>query len=627
MKPSLLGLITTAALSFSALAEPLLTEAFSYPEGPLVSGAAGAWISHSGTADQVDVVAGALQLTEAEGEDVSVRLPGEAYTAAGGTPLFARFTFTLVGLPAGTGGYFAHFRDLGNGFRGRVFVSSVGAAPGAYRLGVGYAGNAANYFPTDLATNTPYTALLKLDLAAGTAALWLEPTAEADPSVVSSDAGSAIAVSTFAFRQSTSSGNGMGRLQVDDLKVATTFAEALDRSLPPPTAPTISVPPASVTVVAGGSVTLTVGVTGSGPLTLAWEKETAPGLWEVIPGANSAALMLPNVQLSDATQYRVRVTYAQGFVLSEPATLTVQADPGTPVSPIVELRARLDPATLTPTNTVQLYGVEGVVTTHVNLTGAANSFFYLQDATAGIAVFVSGGAGVVPPAGARVRVVGPLGHFGGLLQLNLRATEPAHRVEVLSTGNELPAAVPLDYAWPRVPAPVGDAGVVSAEANEGRLVIVTNVLLDVTVPTFSSGSNVTLTDAAEASRTFTLRVDARVLELIGQPKPVGPTTIIGVLSQFTTGPAFTGGGGYQLLPSRRADVFASGPPTPIHATAELTPTHLNLTWTGPLGATYSVWRRVTAAGPFEPLATDLTTPAFTEALADRPQAFYQITSP
>ncbi len=319
-----------------------------------------------------------------------------------------------------------------------------------------------------------------------------------------------------------------------------------------PIAAAIVTPPQSRTNFVGTTASLTVNASGTQPLTFAWEKEVNPGEWQAVNGGVNSTLTLANVQLTDAGKYRVRVANDQGSAVSDPAELTVQEDPSSVVSTIAQLRAKVDPVTLTPADTTALYKAEGIVTTRINLTGTADAFFYFQDATGGIGVFVRGGAGAVPPAGAQVRVTGPLGHFNGLLELNLVATTATHKVETLSTGNPLPEPVPLNYGWPTTASAVDDPGVIDAELNEARLVIATNVLIDATSPTFTSGSNVTLTDAADPARTFTLRVDSRVLDIIGQQKPGGPATIVGVLSQFDSSDPRAGG--YQLLPTRYADI-------------------------------------------------------------------------
>src|SRR5688500_5955829 len=82
------------------------------------------------------------------------------------------------------------------------------------------------------------------------------------------------------------------------------------------------------------------------------------------------------------------------------------------ITPISTLRTMVD-ANYLPSDTTTLFTVEGIVTTHTNLTTSGHSQFYMQDNTAGIAVFVENSATNRPTAGTRVRVTGPMGHFNG----------------------------------------------------------------------------------------------------------------------------------------------------------------------------------------------------------------------
>jgi hypothetical protein len=98
------------------------TEEFSYENGPLVTGSAGNWTTHSGTADQMQVVDGQASVKINEGEDVS-RSTGQVIPE-GGSWYFATkirvvdqrsdpLTQTI------NTNYFMHFKDEGT-FRFRT---------------------------------------------------------------------------------------------------------------------------------------------------------------------------------------------------------------------------------------------------------------------------------------------------------------------------------------------------------------------------------------------------------------------------------------------------------------------------------------------------------------------------
>lgn len=89
-----------------------------------------------------------------------------------------------------------------------------------------------------------------------------------------------------------------------------------------PTPPAIVTQPASQTVVAGQTASLTVGTIGAAPMTYQWKLNGVN-----IPGATSKTLTLADVYYSDAGSYTVGITNAQGFTNSQVATLTVLAPP------------------------------------------------------------------------------------------------------------------------------------------------------------------------------------------------------------------------------------------------------------------------------------------------------------
>lgn len=226
------AVIALAAAVFAAAdvdAAVVKDDTFTYANGPLTTVSAGTWANHSGTALQVDVAGNAVNLTGAETEDVNTTLSGAPYTS--GT-LYAGLDFNLSALPAGTGNYFAHFKDTTNsGFRGRVFATIVGAGAGTYRIGI--ADTTASYvtIATDLSLNSSHRFVVAINTATGKSTLYLDSPTETG-GLVATDATTALAISTFAFRQSIASGNSMGTMVVDNLKVATTYAET---AIPEPT--------------------------------------------------------------------------------------------------------------------------------------------------------------------------------------------------------------------------------------------------------------------------------------------------------------------------------------------------------------------------------------------------------
>ncbi len=97
--------ITAIAIVCQSQAIVLLQDDFSYADGSLVANSGGNWTTTSGTAGQVDVAGGVLNLTQAESEDVNRTFASQASGS-----LFAGVNVNFSGLPSGTGGYFMHFR-------------------------------------------------------------------------------------------------------------------------------------------------------------------------------------------------------------------------------------------------------------------------------------------------------------------------------------------------------------------------------------------------------------------------------------------------------------------------------------------------------------------------------------
>jgi uncharacterized protein GlcG (DUF336 family) len=529
----------------------VLSDPFSYADGPITNVSGGIWVHHSGnTLGEVDVSGGRLNLTDKESEDVNALLAGQPYSATSATVLYARFTVNFNDLPSGpNGGYFAHFKDAGTGFRCRIFAATV-VPNGTYRLGIASAsGVATNMIPTDLSLNTTYTVVARLVVSNAVSTIWLNPTAESDPSVSAADTGSPVAVTAFAFRQAS----GIGSLAVGNLVVGTSIADVIATGN---MAPAITTQPQSQTVLVGANVSFTVAVTGSEPLSYQWQFNDS-----ALTGETNAALALNNVVTNHAGRYWAVVSNAAGSATSEVAVLTVQLPSPPTIASLDSLRLLVDNFNYRPTDTTNLYTAEGIVTTHVNLTGpGTNVLFYFQDDTAGMAVFWYGGVNqFIPKPGDRVRVTAPLGHFNGLLQFMPNVSKTSHSVALISANNPLPPASSLVFGWQSDPAVI--------DPQEGKYMVASNVFLDLDTPIFPpapSGGNVNMTN--ESGEVFVLRIDPRT-DIAGQVKPATAVTIFGVLGQYDTSDPRTGG--YQLIPTRFADILSAAKAPTIRFTNRL----------------------------------------------------------
>jgi pectate lyase len=91
---------------------------------------------------------------------------------------------------------------------------------------------------------------------------------------------------------------------------------------PAPSAPVLTVPPASQSVEPGQDVSFFVLPDGTWPFAYQWLKDGVP-----IAGATEPALSLQDVEVSAAGEYTVQVSNAAGSVTSGPATLIIVANP------------------------------------------------------------------------------------------------------------------------------------------------------------------------------------------------------------------------------------------------------------------------------------------------------------
>jgi endonuclease/exonuclease/phosphatase family metal-dependent hydrolase len=306
--------LLSATLSGAAL---LLSDSFSYPDGPLVTAVGSPWTTYSGTSGQVKVVADRIFLSKANSEDVHAVLLGQPYASTSGAILYVSFKINYTNLPSSSGSYFAEFKDGGTGFRARIFAQTAGAASGAFRIGIANAGTSPSaVFDADLLTNTDYTIVARLAVSNVVSTLWLNPTAETDPGVTATDTMSALTITSYGFREDGSSGT-IGNFFIDDLRVGTTFPDVVTNATPLER-PAIVSQPQNQTVTNGANVTFSVIATGTPPLAYQWQLNNTN-----LPGATSSNLTLTGVTFAQAGFYSIVITNVLGSAGSDPFVLSV----------------------------------------------------------------------------------------------------------------------------------------------------------------------------------------------------------------------------------------------------------------------------------------------------------------
>ena len=99
-------------------------------------------------------------------------------------------------------------------------------------------------------------------------------------------------------------------------------------------APTVTLPPASQSVVVGNGVSFTIGTAGTGPISVQWRVNgTNLVNGDGISGATTTTLTLANVQAAQAGNYSAAITNSVGGSLSTNALLTVLLPPTITVQP------------------------------------------------------------------------------------------------------------------------------------------------------------------------------------------------------------------------------------------------------------------------------------------------------
>jgi len=336
-------------------------------------------------------------------------------------------------------------------------------------------------------------------------------------------------------------------------------------------APTVVLDVHNTNAYVGRTISLTVVASGSNPLSYQWyypNLNTSLADNGHVSGSTSSTLILNNVVTNDTGNYQVVITNASGSITSSIALVTVKVPIATNIAYIRTLQDNVNWA---PVDTTNLYTVQGTVTTYINETsGTANGEFYIQDDTGGIAVFVVGNNNI-PDAGSLVQVTGPIGQFKGLLELSLTNSNPDHSVSILGS-NPLPAPSLFNFA--------SATDIPYMEAHEGSLIVVSNVFLGSTNTAFTANASVTMTNLSGV--VFTLFINARQTDVIGQLIPAFAASITGVLGQFVAAAPFTTG--YELDVNLAANIVPGTPPTivpSIPLNIQLSGNNVVLTWEDP----------------------------------------------
>jgi len=409
-----------------------------------------------------------------------------------------------------------------------------------------------------------------------------------------------------------------------------------------PTGLAFTTQPASKGAPIGGSITLAAAVSGTGPLTYQWNFNGAPltdgqpvtgqaGDISIVTGSQTPTLTVSKLSTNETGDFTVTVSttaaVSPNSITSGNAHITV--NPPVPVN-ISFLRSLEDPTTWQATNTSDVFAITGVITTFTNITSGTTASYYIQDATAGINLFITGDASFRPTMGDIVTASGTMSSFNNTLELIIDSTNPYQTYSIIGHTNFLPA--PLVFAPYSL---TNNPGFMETNA-EGRVVMLTNVGFNgnLTLPAASTDLFVT-----NANGIFDIRFNSTIDQDTASKTLAGrfAYSLTGVLTQFKSGTTYANSV-YELNVTRFSDIVTNPPPAPL-VNATISAGQITLNWeavpyvtnyAAPGPYAYTVQAASDVNGPYTPVASGLTfsttNATYSEALSAGPK-FYRVSVP
>lgn len=379
--------------------------------------------------------------------------------------------------------------------------------------------------------------------------------------------------------------------------------------------------PVSQTTYRGQTATLTTTVLSPGNIYYTWYSNNVVISSTQLPSGaqsddgQSSSYVLNNAQTNFSATYKVAVTNdtsATGIV-STNAVLTI-LNPAQPT--IAYLRTLVDPgngyiATNSPPSIP--YQVTGTITTYTNVTSGDTASYYLQDGTAGIDLFVTGGSTFRPAQGDVVTVIGVLSSYTFGLELDVDATAgsalPYTSVTDTGTTNALPAPISIGF----------DIATNLDNLNynlQGSLVKLSGVYFGTNagavVPT---NANYTITVTNGSGQSFKLSFFQYDQNTWSQTLPVYATSVTGALYGWSTNSY------YSVAVTRFADIVAGSPPV-ILGVSRSGGNNITFTWND---ASYSLQSAANVLGTYNTISGATT--GFSTNTASHPTMFYRLYHP
>jgi hypothetical protein len=335
------------------------------------------------------------------------------------------------------------------------------------------------------------------------------------------------------------------------LSTTSSVAKVAITSAPVP--PAFITQPASQSVYKGVTVTLTTSVSSPGNVSYTWYSNNVV----VTAGQNdsgaSSSYVLNNVQTNFAASYKVAVTNSvvptQGIVSTNAVLAVLIPQQVT----IAYLRSLVDPLNgYYPTNSPPTiaYQVTGTVTTFTNLTTGNTASYYLQDGTAGIDIFATGGSTFRPAQGDVVTFIGVLSGYTTGLELYADTYDASFPyTSYTDTGNTAPLPTPISIPFNVVSA----YGLNFVNTNlAGSLVKLTDVYFGTNAgTTIATTANETITVTNSSGQSFNLFFADLDLDTAGQTLPSYAYSVSGAMYGMNTN--------FSVAVTRFADIVTAAP--------------------------------------------------------------------
>ncbi len=385
-----------------------------------------------------------------------------------------------------------------------------------------------------------------------------------------------------------------------------------------PIPPTITQQPTNTAVYSFQTATLHVAATGPGPIFYTWSYNSGPlGPNAADDGAGNLTITDVETNNGTAGTYSCIVSNQYGAApVSSNAVVSVIIPPAVSIA---FLRSLVDTNYLA-TNSTTLYQATGTVTTFTNATTGNTASYYIQDGTAGVNIFVTGGQTFRPNQGDVVTFIGFQSSFQANLELEADpVNNPTTTYSIIATNAPLPAPKVIPYSLTNSrPA---------TEAIMGSLVMLTNVYFGTNagaVLSTNTAQNVTAYVVTNASgQPFTLSFASVDLDTGLQTLPSFAWTV--------SGPLVRSNNLVSVLVTRFADIVTDAPPAVTLGTSHPGGSS-TLTWTAvPYSYAYSVLAATTVTGPYTPIASGLvftnSLGSYTDPNGSAATKFYKVSSP